>query len=262
MSSSAPQTTQSQNAHAPGFDPDALRVRYREERDKRVRDDGNAQYVEVKGRFAHYLDDPYAEPGFARAPLTDEVEVVVVGGGFGGLLAGARLRQAGVENLRMIDPAGDFGGTWYWNRYPGIACDIESYTYLPLLEELGYMPKEKYSFGPEILAHSQNIARKFDLYRDALFQTRVEALRWDEARSRWIIRTNRGDEFCEIVHRTASATLLNPRRAYRHGDAQLLHSILWLFQTPSGEIGKRRRVGEAKKVRTCFGNMCGPFFPF
>ena len=149
MTTSVPESRSPQDA--PGFDADALRARYREERDKRLRDDGNAQYVEVKGRFAHYLDDPYAEPGFTRAPLADTVEVVVIGGGFGGLLAGARLRQAGVADIRIIDPAQDFGGTWYWNRYPGIACDIESYTYLPLLEEVGYMPKEKYSYGPEIL---------------------------------------------------------------------------------------------------------------
>ena len=176
-----------------GFDPDALRRRYREERDRRLRADGNAQYVEVTGKFAHYLDDPYVEPGFTRAPLTDEVEVLVVGGGFGGLLAGARLRQAGFESIRIVDPAADFGGTWYWNRYPGIACDIESYTYLPLLEEVGYVPKEKYSFGKEILEHSQAIARKFDLYRDVCFRTRVEDLAWDEASARWIVSTNHGD---------------------------------------------------------------------
>jgi cyclohexanone monooxygenase len=176
-----------------GFDPDALRRKYREERDKRLRDDGNDQYQEVAGRFAHYLDDPYAEPGFTREPLTDEVEVLVVGGGFGGLLAGARLRQSGVEDIRIVDPAADFGGTWYWNRYPGIACDVESYTYLPLLEEVGYMPKEKYSYGPEILSHSQAIARRFDLYRDVCFQTRVEELRWDEDEARWVVSTNRGD---------------------------------------------------------------------
>ena len=175
------------------FDPDALRRKYREERDKRLREDGNDQYIEVKDEFAHFLDDPYAEPGFAREPLHDEVEVLVIGGGFGGLLAGARLRQAGVEDIRIVDPASDFGGTWYWNRYPGIACDIESYTYLPLLEEVGYVPKEKYSFGPEILEHSRAIARHFDLYRDVCFQTRVEELRWDEQAARWIVSTNRGD---------------------------------------------------------------------
>ena len=126
-----------------GFDPRALKEKYLAERDKRVRTDGNEQYRQIKGAFAHYLEDPYVEPGFSRAPLTDDVEVVVVGGGFGGLLAGARLREAGVEDIRMIEKGGDFGGTWYWNRYPGAACDVESYIYLPLLEEVGYMPVEK-----------------------------------------------------------------------------------------------------------------------
>ena len=178
----------------PSFDPDKLREKYQDERAKRLRDDGNSQWVEVNGQFEHYLDDPYGDSNFTREPLTDEVEVVIVGGGFGGLLAGARLRQAGVENIRLIDAASDFGGTWYWNRYPGISCDIESYTYLPLLEEIGYMPKEKYSHGPEILSHSQAIAKKFDLYRDACFQTRVTELRWDEETDRWIVRTNHGDQ--------------------------------------------------------------------
>jgi len=176
-----------------GFDPEALRAKYRAERDKRVRADGNEQYVEIKGQFAHYLEDPYVEPGFAREPLTDEVDVVVVGGGFGGLLAGARLREAGVNDIRLIEKGGDFGGTWYWNRYPGAACDIESYIYLPLLEEIGYMPVEKYSRAPEILKHSRAIGEKFDLYRGALFQTEVIETRWDEAAARWIVHTNRGD---------------------------------------------------------------------
>jgi cyclohexanone monooxygenase len=176
-----------------GFDPAALKARYRAERDRRLRADGNEQYREITGEFAHYLEDPYVAPGFAREPLTDEVEVVVIGGGFGGLLAAARLREAGVEDLRVIEKGGDFGGTWYWNRYPGAACDIESYVYLPLLEEVGYLPVEKYSRAPEILAHSRAIAEKFDLYRNACLQTEVTALEWDEAAGRWTVRTNRGD---------------------------------------------------------------------
>src|SRR5262245_59031584 len=156
------------------FDPDELRSKYRRERDKRLRPDGNEQYIEVKGRFAHFLDDPYATPGFTRAPLADEVEVAVIGGGFGGLLAGARLRQVGVESLRMIDPACDFGGTWYWNRYPGIACDIESYSYLPLLEEMGYVPSMKFASGFEILEYCQNMAQKFGFYDHCLFHTTVQ----------------------------------------------------------------------------------------
>jgi len=176
-----------------GFDPASLKKKYLAERDKRLRTDGNEQYREIKGDFAHYLDDPYVEPGFTRAPLTDDVEVVVIGGGFGGLLAGARLREAGVKDLRMIEKGGDYGGTWYWNRYPGAACDIESYIYLPLLEEVGYMPVEKYTRAPEILEHSRAIARKFDLYRDVCFQTEVTEMRWDDTISRWIIKTNRND---------------------------------------------------------------------
>jgi cyclohexanone monooxygenase len=188
-------TLDSMNAPADdlGFDPEALKAKYRAERDKRVRADGNAQYVEVAGAFARYLDDPYVTPGFSRAPLTDEVEVVVIGGGFGGLLAAARLREAGVADIRIIEKGGDFGGTWYWNRYPGAACDIESYVYLPLLEEVGYIPVEKYARAPEILAHSRAIGEKFGLYEDACFQTEVTGMRWDEDLSRWIVSTNRGD---------------------------------------------------------------------
>ncbi|HEY8618390.1 NAD(P)/FAD-dependent oxidoreductase [Phenylobacterium sp.] len=176
-----------------GFDPDALKQKYRAERDRRLRADGSQQYVEIAGEFAHYLEDPYVEPGFSRAPLTDEVEVLVVGGGFGGLLAGARLREAGIKDIRIVEKGGDFGGTWYWNRYPGAACDIESYIYLPLLEEIGYVPREKYSRAPEILEHSRAIGRHFGLYDNACFQTEVTEMRWDADAARWIVKTNRGD---------------------------------------------------------------------
>src|SRR6201996_2817374 len=175
-----------------GFDPDALREKYRAERDKRLRPEGNDQYVNVEGQYAHYLDDPYVER-IEREPLTDEVEVAIIGAGFGGLLAGARLREAGVKSLRIIEAGGDFGGTWYWNRYPGAQCDIESYCYLPLVEELNYMPKEKYSYAPEIYEHSQRIANHYKLYDNSAFQTRVTGMTWDEKTSRWTIETDRGD---------------------------------------------------------------------
>ncbi|WP_448579612.1 flavin-containing monooxygenase [Thermaurantiacus sp.] len=175
-----------------GFDPDALRARYRAERDKRLRPDGNDQYVEVKGRFAHFLEDPYT-PVTPRAPLNDRFDVLVVGGGFGGLLAAARLREAGVASLRVVEKAGDFGGTWYWNRYPGAACDIESYIYLPLLEEMGFMPSRKYARAAEILDYSRRIARHYGLYDDALLSTEVTRMDWDDAAERWVVTTNRGD---------------------------------------------------------------------
>ncbi len=141
--------------------------------------DGNEQYIEIAGEFERYLHDPYVAP-LERDPLHDDVEVLIIGGGFGGLLAGARLREAGIDDIRLVEKGGDFGGTWYWNRYPGAACDVESYVYLPLLEEIGYIPKEKYSQAAEILAHSQAIGRHFDLYRNACFQTEVTEMRWDD----------------------------------------------------------------------------------
>ncbi|WAC91483.1 flavin-containing monooxygenase [Mycobacterium sp. Aquia_213] len=176
------------------FDVDALRRKYAEERARRLRPDGIDQYVEIAGDFARFAEDPWVDKEFVREPRTDEVDVAIVGAGFGGLLTGARLRELGVQSVRLIDRAADVGGTWYWNRYPGIACDVESYVYIPLLEELGYIPVEKYAKGAEIFAHCQRIAQQYDLYRDALLRTDVQEIRWDATQSRWVIRTNRGDE--------------------------------------------------------------------
>jgi cyclohexanone monooxygenase len=193
------------------FDPDALHEKYLAERDKRVREDGINQYVEVKAEFSRYVDDPYVEPGFTRDPVADEVEFTIIGGGFGGLLMGARLRDAGFDRIRVVENAGDFGGTWYWNRYPGAMCDVESYVYLPLLEELGYVPKHKYSFAPEILEHSRNIARHFRLYDLALLQTAVTELSWIENTGQWLIRTNRGDAFRTQYVAMANGPLSRPK---------------------------------------------------
>jgi cation diffusion facilitator CzcD-associated flavoprotein CzcO len=189
--------------HERSFDPDALREKYRAERDKRLRPDGNDQYVNVADH-ARFLDDPFATSTIRREPLFDDVDVVIIGGGFGGLLAGACLRKAGVEGIRIIDSGSEFGGTWYWNRYPGAQCDIESYIYMPLLEETGYMPKEKYAFGDEILDYTKRLASTFDLNRDVCFQTSVTGSRWDEEARRWIITTDRGDEMraCFVIHST------------------------------------------------------------
>ena len=188
------QQSSSQTKAELNFDPDALREKYRIERDKRLRVDGSEQYQEIIGDFTHYVDDPYVEQKIEREPLRDEMDVIIVGGGFGGLITGARLRQAGLERIRIIEKGGDFGGTWYWNRYPGAACDVESYIYLPLCEELDFVPKEKYTHAPEILEHSHNIGKKFDLYTNACFQTEVTAAQWSEDEHLWTVRTNRGDE--------------------------------------------------------------------
>ena len=176
------------------FDPLALRAKYREERDRRVREDGEAQYIEAAEEFAGYAnEDPYAPP-LERDPVQLELDVAVIGGGFSGLMTAARLKERGIENMRVIETGADFGGTWYWNRYPGAQCDIESYCYLPLLEETGYMPKEKYSYAPEIFEHTKRIGEYFGLYDHTLFQTRVTEVRWHEAEKHWAVSTDRGDD--------------------------------------------------------------------
>ena len=176
------------------IDKDAIRARYRAERDKRLRSDGNEQYVRIAGVFDHYLDDPYT-PVTPRAPKTDHVTFAFVGGGFAGLVTGARLKEAGIEDVRIIEKGGDFGGTWYWNRYPGAQCDTASMIYMPLLEETGHMPSEKYAHAPEILEQCRRIGTRYGLYENALFHTVIEDLSWDDARRVWVIRTNRGDNF-------------------------------------------------------------------
>ena len=169
------------------------REKYRIEREKRLRTDGIRQYKELKGDYEEFDRDPYVEPGFTRDAVTEDVDVVIVGGGFGGMIEAANLTKAGITNFRIIEKAGDFGGTWYWNRYPNAACDVESYVYLPLLEDTGYMPTEKYAKAPEIFAYCQLLGRTFDLYRGALFQTEVEDMRWDESKKRWQVMTSRND---------------------------------------------------------------------
>jgi cation diffusion facilitator CzcD-associated flavoprotein CzcO len=176
------------------IDKDALKQKYAEERAKRLRPDGNEQYVRLAGQLSHYLEDPYT-PVVEREPKRDHVTFAFIGGGFAGLVTGARLKEAGVEDVRIIDKAGDFGGNWYWNRYPGAQCDTASFVYMPLLEETGHMPSEKYAHAPEILEHCQRIGKQYGLYEHALFHTEVKDLEWDDENSRWIIRTNRGDEF-------------------------------------------------------------------
>jgi cyclohexanone monooxygenase len=174
------------------IDKRALKAKYREERDKRLRSDGNDQYLELKGQLAHYLEDPYVAV-VEREPKRDHVQVAFIGGGFAGLVTGARLKEAGITDVRIIEKGGDFGGTWYWNRYPGAQCDTASFVYMPLLEETGHMPTEKYAHAPEILEHCQRIGKQFGLYDNALFHTQVTELEWIDAEGHWLIRTNRGD---------------------------------------------------------------------
>ena len=169
-----------------------LKERYRAERDKRLRPDGNDQYLEPSGRFAGLLDDPWTTPA-PRDAVHDDVTVLVIGSGFAGLVTAARLKQAGIDDVRLVDKAGDVGGVWYWNRYPGAMCDTAAMIYLPLMEEVGTVPSAKYVPAPEIFAHAQRIARTFGLYDSALFSTGVSSVEWNDADARWIVRTDQGD---------------------------------------------------------------------
>jgi cation diffusion facilitator CzcD-associated flavoprotein CzcO len=179
-----------QEMGAAGPSLDELRERYRLEQHKRLRPEGMAQW----GELSEELDrDPFVEPGFTREPVIADTTVTIVGGGFAGMLTAIDLAKHGITDVRIVEKAGDFGGTWYWNRYPGCMCDVESYVYLPLLEETGFMPTERYASASEIFGYSQLLARTFDLYPHALFQTDVTGAEWDEEAQRWQVATSRGD---------------------------------------------------------------------
>ena len=222
-----------------GFDPDALRDKYRVERDKRLREDANDQYNEIKGEFSNFIEDPYTTEDIDREPFTDEVEVAIIGGGFGGLIAGARLSELGFEDIRIIEKGGDFGGTWYWNRYPGAACDTEAYIYLPLLEELDYVPSQKYAHAPEILSHSKNIAEKYGLYENACLQTEVTGMQWDALASRWVIQTNRQDRFKAKFVIMSNGPLHRPKLPGIEGinsfNGHTFHTSRWDYEYTGGD---------------------------
>jgi len=172
----------------------AMREKYRQERERRLRPDGQKQYFRSTGKVAaNFAADPH-KPVQARNPISEDIDVIVLGAGWGGIMAAYHLTQAGVTSFRNVDTAGDFGGVWYWNRYPGIQCDNESYCYLPLLEETGFMPSKKFADGSEIYQYSKDIAHRYGFADKALFHTLIDTLRWDEKIKRWRVGTNRGDD--------------------------------------------------------------------
>ena len=227
------------NAESYDFDPEHLRKKYREERDKRLRQDGNEQYQEVSGEFSYFVEDPYVEEKIEREPLTDEVDVVIIGGGFGGMLAAARLREKGIDNFKIIEKGADFGGTWYWNRYPGASCDIESYIYFPLLEETGFVPKQKYTNAPETLEYCKIICEKFNLYENACLQTEVNSTVWNEDTGRWLVKTNLNDEIKAryVVH--SNGPLNRPKLPAIKGinsfKGHTFHTSRWDYEYTGGD---------------------------
>ncbi|WP_076858367.1 flavin-containing monooxygenase [Bradyrhizobium mercantei] len=220
--------------------PDTAEVRrkYSEERAKRLASN-RTDISDLTGELAHYLDDPYSV-AVERAALNDEVDALVVGAGFGGLMTAARLKEAGLASVRVVDSAGDVGGTWYWNRYPGIMCDVESYIYLPLLEETGYIPTEKYASGSEIFEYSKQIARHYGLYPLALFHTTVKEVRWDADAARWVVRTDRGDAIRARYVAICKGIFNNPRLPGIPGlgsfKGRSFHSSRWDYAYTAGDI--------------------------
>lgn len=251
----------------PEVDIAALSEKYLQERDKRVRRDGESQYIEVSDEYSKYYEtDPYT-PISPRTSKHEEHDVVILGGGFAGLIMAARLKQRGVDDIRIVEMGGDFGGTWYWNRYPGVQCDIESYCYLPLLEEVGYMPKEKYSYGDEIYEHCQRIGDHYDLYENALFHTMVRSIVWDEASSRWVIATDRGDELRARFLVMATGPYNRPKlpgiKGIHRFEGHDFHTSRWDYEYTGGDI-----TGGLEKLRDknvaiigtgATGIQCAPF---
>src|SRR5580700_9196088 len=193
---------------------EGIKAKFAEARDIRLkyRPEGTRQYIsDLTGVLADYAKDPHAEEIAPRAPITDTVEVLFIGGGFSALLTAARLRERGVESIRIVERGADVGGTWYWNRYPGAACDVPAYDYLPLLDEMDYVPSRLYAKGPEIFSHCQAIARRYDLYNLAVFRTTVVRTTWDVGARRWRVETDRGDTMKARFVICANGTLSKPK---------------------------------------------------
>jgi cyclohexanone monooxygenase len=247
-------------SHAPECEPtqtpadvdvSALREKYRQERDKRLRPEGSRQYSTVDGELADFYEtDPHSPP-VVRDPVSLNIDVAVVGGGFGGLISAARLKQAGVSDVRIIEMGGDFGGVWYWNRYPGIQCDNDSYCYIPLLEELNYVPKQKFSDGAEIHEHCRRIGKHFGLYESTLFGTEVRSLRWDGSIERWRISSSRGDDIrarfvvmaCGFAHRPKLPGVPGIRSFKGHS----FHTSRWDYGYTGGDAtGGLDRLGDKR----------------
>ena len=229
-----------------------LEEKYREERDKRLNPNGNGQYLAIEGSLAGFASDPNAGPSIDREPCQDLVDVAIVGGGIAGLLTSVELRRSGVDNFRIIENASDFGGTWYWNRYPGLACDCESLIYMPLLEEIGHTPSLKYTGGEEIRRHLCAIAEAFDLYESAIFQTQVTAVRWSDREARWIVHTNRGDALRAKYVVLGSGPLNRPKLPGIPGltdfTGHQFHSSRWDYAYTGGGPGEELSNLRDKRV--------------
>jgi cation diffusion facilitator CzcD-associated flavoprotein CzcO len=223
------------------IDIPALREKYRIEKERRLRREGQEQYQRPAGDFVpDYSVDPY-KPVSPRAALDEDIDALVLGAGWGGIKASYYLAQEGITNFRNIDTAGDFGGVWYWNQYPGVQCDNDAYCYLPLLEEMGYMPSRKFADGAEIQAYAKSIATRFGFADKALFHTQVTSLKWDDFLQRWRIGTNRGDNIRARFVIVASGVLNMPKlpavRGIKKFKGKIFHTSRWDYEYTGGSYG-------------------------
>jgi cyclohexanone monooxygenase len=222
------------------LDLNEIRAKYRREREKRLRSEGTDQFNFAEGKYSGFDDDPWAGPPQPRDPRREEIDLLIIGAGLGGLITSITALDAGIEDFRILDVTADFGGTWYWNRYPGIRCDVESYIYLPYLERTGHMPTERYVRGDEILAYCHTLAEQFGLYDRAVFQTKVEGMRWDENSSRWIVETDRGDRFAARFVATQSGIFSRPQLPGIPGiesfEGRMFHSSRWDYDYTGGDL--------------------------
>jgi Predicted flavoprotein involved in K+ transport len=256
----------SEEAHPQAY-YDAIKARFAHERDVRLayRPEGSKQYdTELKGELARYDIDPYGGPVTPRAPLTDTVECLFIGGGFSALLTAAKLRDIGVASIRIVERGADVGGTWYWNRYPGIACDVPSYDYLPLLDEMNYVPKRRYASGEEIFAHCQAIARRYNLYDLAVFQTTITETRWDRCEQLWHLKTDRGDHMKARFVICANGILSKPKLTRIKGmetfKGHSFHTSRWDYGytgEPGEAEGQARRHHRHRRHRRAGGARSG-----
>ena len=235
----APRTSHPQDYY------DSIKQRFAEERNLRLsyRPEGTAQYVtDLSGALAQYETDPYGGEIVPRDTIDDTVEVLFIGGGFSALLTSARLREVGVQSIRIVEKGADVGGTWYWNRYPGVACDVVAYDYLPLLDEMGYVPTRHYAYGEEIYAHCQAIARRYDLYELAVFQTTVMSTTWNESEQMWHLTTDRGDRMRAKFVVCANGTLTKPKLARIQGmetfTGHSFHTSRWDYDYTGADLTK------------------------
>ncbi|KAI1115877.1 putative cyclohexanone monooxygenase [Nemania sp. NC0429] len=230
------------------IDVEGITKRYQAERQKRIRKDGVAQFKQAAASFSRFKADPYAPP-VHREPITSEVKVLIVGAGIGGIVAAVKLLDQGVDDFVMIDKASRFGGTWAWNQFPGAACDVESYLYLPFLEETGYLPKRRFSYSPEILEHFDRIAAKWDLGSKAQLQTEITSMVWDESLRRWHVKTAQGDHFTSQFIVTATGTLHEPKLPGIAGinefQGDQFHSGRWDYNITGGDTtGKLHKLAD------------------